>query len=720
AFVAAEDNKFWKHDGIDYTGMARALFANVRAGHSKEGASTITQQVVKTFFLTPEKTFKRKVQEIILARRVESKLTKNQILNLYLNQIYFGRGRYGVEEAARYYFGKGIADVNVGEAALLAGLPKSPEGISPSKEKNRERAKERQSYVLNQLVVMGKITTDEAMKWKNEPIKIVKNPFPEMNHAPEWIEPVTAVLEKEKGKDNIDTLGAKVRTTLDPAMQEQAQRALQAGLRAVDKRHGIGRPVRTVKADKVDAEVAKLAKRLPSGGPASHEIYEAVVLEAFDADDEVLVDLGDYQAALVLGGPEDARFNTPDADGNAKKPSERFKRGDVVQVVTMSMPKAPAPVVAGVEEGDLADPAETTPVAGAVKHAKHRVHFSAGPEGAVVIIEIKSRKVRALVGGYTSKVAGFDRALQAKRQPGSSFKPFVYATAIDKFTGVKLGGKYTAGAIVNDAPEVFDLWKPKNYESGKFMGPVRLRQALAKSINTVAIHIGYDVTPEAIAELANKMGIESELPHEMSLALGAVEVTPLELTNAIATFAAGGVTQAPRFVDAIDGKPMPASPTTQALRPEVAYVVTDMMRSVVEEGTAHLATALGIPIAGKTGTSNDARDTWFVGLTPDYAIGVWVGFDDNRPMGHEAGGTTAVPIFVDVVKTMKLPKKAFPRPAKVVEVSIDKATGLLAPEGAPKGTTMMEVFVEGTVPTETAAKPGEITDETAVKSEYDD
>ena len=715
SFVAAEDNKFWTHGGVDYWGMFRAFLTNLRAGgRSKQGASTITQQVVKTFLLTPEKTFKRKIQEIILARRLENALTKEEIMTLYMNQIFFGHGRYGVQEASRFYFGKDVGKLDVGEAALIAGLPQSPNNISPRV--NPKRAKERQTYVLNQLVGMGKLSQAEAQKWIDAPIKIVENPFPEMGTAPEWVELAKKELIADKGEAALDTLGAKVRTTLDPSMQAIAQKALQSGLRGVDKRHGVGRAIRTVKPEKIESTIAALAKKLPAGGPKAKEIYEAVVTEVFDDDQEVAVDLGGWKASLILGTPDDARYNQPADDGTIKKPSERFKVGDVVEVTV-----AQADLTAAAT-GDAGDPGvgdqavvvAKPKTATGPKHTKHHVSFIPPAQGAVVIIDLKTRKVRALIGGYASKVGGFNRATMAKRQPGSSFKPFVYATAIDS-------GKYTAASKVNDAPEVFDLWKPKNYETGKFEGPVLLRHALAKSINTVAIRVTYDMKPENVAAFANKMGIQSALPHEMSLALGSGEVTPLEMTNAVATLAAGGIAAAPKFVDAIDGKPTPPSPGEQVLRPEVAYVVVDMMRSVVTEGTGHLAASLKIPIAGKTGTSNDARDTWFIGLTPDYAIGVWLGNDDNRPMGHgETGGTTAVPVFVEIAKGMALPAKSFPKPAHVSEATIDLATGLLAPEGAPKGTSRSEVFVEGTAPTETAAMPGDVTETNVVTGEYTD
>jgi penicillin-binding protein 1A len=707
AFIAAEDNKFWTHGGVDYWGMFRALIANLRSMDNKQGASTITQQVVKTFLLTPEKTYRRKIQEIILARRLEQSLSKQDILALYINQIYFGHGRYGIAEAAQFYFGKRVDKLNLGEAAMLAGIVQAPENISPRK--NPRRAKERQTYVLNQLLAMQKITIAEAQKWIDAPIQIVDRPFPELGSAPEWVDLAKRELVKLHGGNPaaLDTLGATVRTTLDPSLQAIAQKALQNGLRAVDKRRGVGRPVRTLKPDKVDTEIARLAKRLPRGGPAPKEPYEAVVTEVIDDDRELVVDLGNWKASVVLGGDDDARFNLPDAEGKTRKASERFKPGDVVSVIV------PPPSKPSADDDD--DPAPRRSQV-APRHTKHRVVFAPGPEGAVVIIDVKSRKVRALVGGYASKVAGFNRATMAHRQPGSSFKPFVYAAAIDS-------GKFTPARVVNDAPEVFDEfpeWKPKNFETGRYDGPVRLRYALSKSINTVSLRIANEVTPEAIVAMAKRMGIASELTPEMSIALGSNEVTPLEATNAVATLAAGGIAAEPRFIDAIDGKATAAAKGEQVLRPEVAYVVTEMMRSVVTEGTASGAASLKIPIAGKTGTSNDARDTWFLGVTPDYAIGVWIGYDDNRSMGREAGGTAAVPIYVEIVKQMNLPAKAFVRPPHVVEAVIDKRTGLLAPEGAPKDSTLTEVFVEGTQPTEVAPMPDDITEETKTKDEYED
>lgn len=712
SFVAAEDQKFWTHTGIDYIGMVRAFVINLRSGKARQGASTITQQVVKTFLLSPEKTFRRKIQEVILARRLETSLSKQEIMTLYLNQIYFGHGRYGIQEAARFYFGKDVSELNIGEAALLGGLPQSPENISPHK--NPQRAKDRQTYVLNNLALTGKISREEAQKWINAPIQVAKKPFSVLHSAPEWVDLVRRDLVARNGEDSLDTLGAEVQTTVDPKIQAAAQLALQRGLRAVDKRQKIGVKVRSVGAGGVAAEIAKLKKHLKNG-PIAKQVYEAVVTGVSDADAELSVDLGGYQAALALSGKEDERFSPlPDGGGERKKPSERFAVGDVLKVVLSGKPAAKKE--SDEEEEDEAAAGKTAK-AGKGKPAEHRVALAPGPEGAVVVIDVKTRKVRALVGGYSSKIAGYNRATMAKRQPGSSFKPFVFAAALD-------AGKTTGSRLINDAPAVYDrddltVWKPKNYATGKYEGEILMRHALAKSINTVAIQLCNDTSPPRVAELAKAMGINSELPHEISIALGSGEVTPLEMTNAMATFAAGGMTAPPRFIEAIDGKAEPATAAKPALRPEVAYVMLDMMRSVVSEGTATAAKVLGNHVVGKTGTSNDARDTWFVGLTADYAIGVWIGYDDPREMPGETGGHTSVPVFVELAKAMSIGSKPFVRPEGVVEAVIDRKTGLLAPPDAPKGTFYTEVFVAGTQPTEVAPMPDETTTDNVVTGEYD-
>ncbi|MBP9089219.1 MAG: PBP1A family penicillin-binding protein, partial [Kofleriaceae bacterium] len=671
SFVAAEDQKFWTHGGIDYVGMVRALITNLKSNKTKQGASTITQQVVKTFVLSPEKTFKRKIQEVILARRLEHNLSKEEIITLYLNQIYLGHGRYGIQEAARYYFGKDVEQVNAGEAAVLAALPKSPNEISPRT--HPDRAKERQIYVLKNMVVTEKLTQAEAQKWIDAPIQLVKEPYPALGSAPEWIELARADLVAQKGEAAMATLGATIQTTVDPEVQKAAQRALQKALRGVDNRLHIARPRRRIAEDKIAGELAKLQKRT-KGAPKPGEPTAAIVIAVQDTPAQLQVDLGGWQATLSLGGRDDARLNPAKEDGHIATPSERFARGDEITVVPIAATAS--------KSSDRADAADAEPdatpsktIAAVGNHAM----FAPGPQGAVVVMEIKTRKVRALVGGYATTKGSFNRATMAKRQPGSSFKPIVYAAAMH-------AGLVTPARIVNDAPEVYDLWKPQNYKKGAFEGPVRLRYALAKSINTVAIRVCHEVGPDNVRAMASKLGIAGELPHEMSIALGSGEVTPLDMANAFATLAGGGWYAPPRFIEAVNGVAAPVPAPTAALRPEVAYVITDMMRSVVEEGTGHAAKSLGLVVAGKTGTSNDARDVWFVGTTPDYVIAVWIGNDNNDSLGSETGGSTAVPVFVDIAKAMGLQKKSFDRPAGVVEVKIDKVTGLLAAPGAPAST----------------------------------
>ena len=720
AFVAAEDNRFWTHDGIDYTGMVRAFVANLRSGHAKEGASTITQQVVKNFLLTPEKTFKRKIQEIILARRLEHALSKEDIMTLYLNQIYFGANRYGVEEASLYYFGKHASELDAGEAATLAAMPKEPEVLAHALEdqKHPEKAKDRQIYVLDQMVELGKLSRADAQKFIDAPIHVVSHPFPELGSAPEWVDLAKDALVKQmiaadaedgsaddkqkRADERLETFGGEVRTTLDPGLQAMAQKALQQGLRNLDKKHGAGRSIHELKGDKAQLEIAKLAKALPTGGPAAKEVYEAVVTAV--RDDALDVDLGHWEATLALTGEDEARYDPPDADGKTKAAADRFKVGSVVEV-------------------------ETQPDAS----GKHVVRFAPGPEGAVVIIEVKTRKVRAIVGGYSSKVGDFDRATRAHRQPGSTFKPIIYGAAIERTmkdiadpnwaaNPDNRADMFTAGRVMNDAPQVSLKWRPKNFEGDGFAGPIRLRVALAKSLNEISFQILEKLQPQGVIEYARRVGVkDAPLPPNESIGLGADEVAPIEMVNAYATYATGGTYAPPRFVDAIDGKELAQTGVVEnAVDPKVAYVMLDMMRSVIEEGTGAAALSLGIPVVGKTGTSNGPKDCWFIGLTPDYAIGVWTGYDDSRILRGEQGATSALPIWIDIVKQMKLPAKHFKRPDGLVDVVIDKATGKLAADGAAKGTTMTELYIKGTEPTDVAPADGDTTEENLSEKAYGD
>lgn len=677
AFVVAEDESFWTHGGVDVYGIARAAVRNVLSGGARQGASTITQQVAKTFFLSPERTLRRKFKEVILARRIEAAMSKAQILTLYLNEIFLGHNRYGVQEASRYYFDKDVADVNVGEAALLAALPKAPAKISPRV--NPERAKERQVYVLNQMVRNGKLAADEAKRWIDEPIAVAKDAFPTMGLGPEWVALAKEELLKQVGPEKLDVVGTTVATTMEPKWQRAAEAALRRGLIAYDSRHKIGRPLRKVTPEKLQAEQKKLGAQWKGDAPKVGAALDVLVTAVDDGALQVSVAAGTFAGTIDLSTSDASRF-VPRDDKDARQPlSSRFAVNDVVRATFLG-------------EGKFG---------------------FGGPQGAIVALDVKTRHVLAMVGGYSLASGGFNRALSAKRQPGSTFKPIVFAAGIAK-------GTHTPATIVNDAPEVFDLWRPQNYAK-EFEGPVRLRYALAKSINTVAIRVCNDVGLDAVLAMAASLGLGSGLPRELSLALGSGEVTPLALTNAYATFAAGGNYADPMLLMRVGDKKRAEPRPLAAVAPAVAYVTLDMMRSVVQEGTGNRASKLGIPLAGKTGTSNDARDAWFVGLTPNVAVGVWIGYDDNQPLGSkETGGTTAVPMFVDVMNQLRPRAAAFVAPEGVVTARIDKVTGRLAAPEAPPESTILESFVAGTVPTEVAPMPGQVDAANAVASEYED
>jgi penicillin-binding protein 1A len=556
AFLAIEDRRFYSHWGVDPRGVVRAAWTGVGGG------STITQQLAKFTFLTPERSLTRKAREAMIAYWLEAWLSKDEILERYLSNAYFGDNVYGLRAASLHYFYRRPENLKLEQAAMLAGLLQAPSRLAPTR--NPEAAERRMRLVLNSMVEAGYITEAEARAAPTPELDVrTRNELPTGTYFADW------ALPEARRLSEVGYARQTLATTLDSRLQDAARRAIDRAA------------------------------------------------------------LGNAQVALVAMRPN----------------------GEVV----------------------------------------------------------------AMVGGRDYGQSTFNRATQARRQPGSTFKPFVYAAAI-------ASGRYTAASLVNDAPDVYDLWKPKNYGSC-CEGPVRLRHALAKSINTVAIRVCHDLGPPVVAQLARAMGIESTLPEHLSLSLGSGEVTPLELTNAFATFAAGGVVQPPRMVEAIDGKATEPGPAAQALPAEVAHVVVDMMRSVLEPGGtgAGARKDLKVTVAGKTGTSNDERDAWFVGITPEYAIGVWIGHDDNRPLGaKQTGGSLALPVFVEVVKALGPRPRKFDRPVGVVEARVDKATGLLAAPGAPGDASYVEVFVAGSVPVEVAAAPGEVDTSTFITDEYGD
>ncbi len=678
--LAAEDADFYEHEGLDYYGILRAVARDVMEGRAAQGGSTITQQVVKLMLLTPERTVSRKVRELILARRLENELSKDEILHLYLNNVNFGHGRYGIQEAARYYFEKNASELTLAESTLLAGIPQAPARLSPRT--HPEAAKRRQQYVLSQLEAKREIywpdlsqkAIEAARGAKVEPVPLSEG----SGAAPEVLTIARQALREAAGDEAIGAGGYEVHTTIDLDLQRSARAALQRGLEAVDERQGYRGPIRSK------------GHRAPKPSPGVKSLrmgrtYFARVTGVDAEDQKIRLDVAGHPAVLRMG--DVARHNPTQA------PAERFTRkGDLFPVSIRQLGTDEDPAVAILERG---------------------------PEGAMVVIEPRSRDVLALVGSYASR-SGFNRATQAIRQPGSSFKPIVYARAIQT-------RRFTPASLVVDAPAVYDEWKPRNYEQWNYQGAVRLRQALARSINMVAIRVVEDIGASDVAEFARQLGITTKLEEDMALALGASGVRPIELTNAYATFAAGGRWSPTRIVSRItapDGTQVPLTATESArdvMDPSEAYVMTSMLRSVVTEGTGTPAQRLERPVVGKTGTSNEARDAWFVGYSPSIVAGVWVGFDDQRSLGkRETGTRTALPIWIELMNAAdKTPKDTdFAMPSGVIVAQIDPASGLLAYPGQEDAVD--EVFLSGTVPVEVARPPDVADPNLFLMEQFDD
>jgi penicillin-binding protein 1A len=576
AFVAGEDARFFQHKGLDYLAILRALFRNIFSGEIVQGGSTITQQVVKSLLLSPEKSFARKIREAILAYKIEKYLTKEEILFLYLNQIYLGHGSYGIAAAAENYFGKTVEELNIAEAAVLAGLPQAPSKSSPYH--HPQQAKKRQVYVLNRMVEEGFISSNEAIKGAQTPYTIRSKSKPSLEKAPHFVEYVRRHIEEKYGKDALYKNGLQVFTTVDLHFQRMAQEALEAGLKEIEKR-----------------------EKYPS-------------------------------AAMPLT-----------------------------------------------------------------------------PEGGLVCFDLQTGYVKAMVGGRDFKKSQFNRAVQARRQTGSAFKPIVYASALDK--------GYTPASIVVDSPIVFEWgnqkWKPKNFE-GKFLGPTTLRNALTHSVNVVTVKIAQDIGIDYIRDYAKKLGISSFLHNDLSMALGSSSISLYELTRAYAVFANQGNVFKPIFIKKIldrDGNlleenlalyyPKESSGEERILTPQTAFLITYLLQGVVQHGTGWRARSLGRPVAAKTGTTDQFMDAWFIGYTSELITGVWAGFDEERSLGeNETGARAASPIWVSFMsKILKdKPTKDFPVPEGMEFMKIDPKTGLsgLEKEG------ILECFKEGTGPPQKA------------------
>ncbi len=683
--LAAEDADFYRHEGLDYPGLFRAVVMGVVNGGHFRGTSTITQQVVKNLLLTNERSLERKVRELILARELESSFTKDEIIGLYLNHINFGHGRYGVQEAAQYYFGCDVSELTLAQASLMAGIPQSPSHLSPRT--HPEAARRRQRFVLDQLEQKREeywpdLSLEEIQAAREAHVALA--PVPEAREAaPEIVEIARRALVDLVGEEAAHTGGYTVHTSIDDELQLQARTALRTGLRAYDGRQDIEPPFRRPRPPRGARAIPPLphVDELRVGGT-----YDASVIERDDELRTITLDIGGHHAIASMS--DLGRYTTD------LPPTAFIEEGARVRASVQSIPEE------GEEDGHI------------------RAHIELGPEGAIVVMDPRSRDVLALIGGYES-ISGFNRGVQALRQPGSTFKPIVYAFGVHS-------RRYTPASIVIDAPGVYDQWQPHNFETWEYQGQMRLRDALAGSINQVAVRVMEDLTPEAVIPFAHDLGITSDLDPSLALALGASEVRPIELTNVYATLASGGRWVPYRIVTRVEdasGRDIalpPAEASRDPLTPAEAYVVTSMLTSVVTVGTARAALSLHRPIAGKTGTSNDARDAWFAGYTPDLACVVWVGFDDHRALGRrETGARTALPIWIELMghATQGHPVVDFAEPSGVVHVRIDPRTGLLAYEG--QSDAIDEVFVEGTQPTEVAREAGVLDPSSFLMQQFD-
>ena len=618
AFVAAEDARFFEHPGVDISGIVRAFFRNLEAGEVVQGGSTITQQVVKRILLTSEKSFARKIREAVLAYRIDHYMTKEEILNLYLNHIFLGHGAYGVEAAAQEYFSKHVEDLTLAEAAILAGIPKAPSRYDPYL--NSQRAKERQAYVLKRMAEVGFISKEQEEAAFRQTIKL--KPF-----RPEWVkdcgyftEEVRSLLEDRFGKESVYSLGLRVYTTADVQLHKVAHEAIDAGIDGLIQRNGYRGPLKHVHGKEMAAFQERQTKYYRKYPPRKGLAVTALVVGAPDRrkGGALYFRLGDQWGVLQEAGGSKSRASTPVAS---------LRPGDVVQVR----------LVARERQGKWTGELIPAPMV----------------QAAVVSMELKTGQVRVLMGGKDFGDSTFNRATQARRQPGSAFKPILYAAAVEK--------GYRPDSILQDSPLSLpggkhgQLWSPQNYDH-RFYGPIPLAFALAHSRNVPAVRLMMAIGVPATVRMAKTLGITSPIFPNYASALGASDLTLMELTRAFSTFPNDGKLIEPIFIDRIEDRDgrvlMENRPhSQQVISPQTAEIMTNLLMGVVERGTATRVQVLGRPMGGKTGTTNKTRDAWFIGFTPSLITGTWVGMDDEHSLGpKETGSQAAAPIFIAYMK----------------------------------------------------------------------
>ncbi len=705
AVLAAEDDRFYEHPGVDYQGLLRAVAVFVRTGEKAQGGSTITMQVARNFFLSSERTFTRKLSEILLSLRIEHELTKNEILELYLNKIYLGNRAYGVASAAKVYYGVEVNDLTLDQMAMIAGLPKAPSTFNPIV--NPERALQRRNYVLRRLHELGAIDTATFDRSVKLPDTARLHTVTEEVDAPYAAEMARAVAVEMFGNEAY-TDGYKVYTTIDSRLQPVASTVLRQSLIEYDERHGFRGAeshVTLARDSTVDDWEEALRDTSSAGG-----LIPALVLSA-----------GEQNAVVYLGSNRKITL-----DWNALSWARRY----VSENALGSVPKSASEVV---HAGDIVRVRQTAP-------NKWRLSQLPAIEGALISISPADGSVKSIVGGFDFYRSKFNRVVQAQRQPGSSFKPFIYSAALDN--------GFTTATLVNDAPVVFDdpglesTWRPENY-TGKFYGPTRLREGLVNSRNLISIRVLQAIGIDTALRHVAKFGINAErLPRNLSLALGSGTVTPMDLVSGYAVFANGGFRVSPYIVQRIVGpddkvvflttpatvcaaceepattdesaptgiaaavreasKPQKVAP--RVISAQNIYLTVSMMKDVVKRGTGKQAMQLHRnDLAGKTGTTNDQRDTWFAGFNPDVATVAWLGFDNSQPLGDgESGARAALPMWINfMAKALDgVPEHDLDPPAGLVSVKIDPQTGQLA--GSENRNAIFEVFRADALPKQSA------------------
>lgn len=728
AFVAAEDQHFYEHPGIDIRGIARASIANVfnyMNGRRLEGASTITQQVAKNFLLSSEVRLERKIREQLLALRIERTFTKDQILELYLNQIYLGWRSYGVAAAALNYFNKSLDELTIAEAAYLAVMPKAPNNYRPDRESTRARSLERRNYVLNRMVEDGYITREEAEEAMLEPLVIYERPAGAQSvEAAYFAEEVRREVAGEFGYEALLDGGLSVRTTIDMDYQRFARDALRHGLVAYDQRHGWRGPVAHLDTmDDWEAQVAalELPRDLAPWRPA-------VVERVNDGAGTVDISLADDNPGpgiiplSEMSWAREQASNGIDIGAAIERPSQVLHVGDVIWVepVDLSAGSSQTVINEDGEESEVASDAATVTLYDQPTFALRQVP---AVNGGIMAMDPHTGRILAMVGGFSFDASEFNRAVQAWRQPGSSFKPYVYAAALE--------AGHTPSDLILDAPfvmpqgEGLPLWRPDNY-SDRFYGPSTLRSGVERSRNAMTVRLAQDVGMERVVDMAVRFGVVDHLDPYLAYALGAGETTLERQVTGFSQFVNGGRRLHPYVIERVqdryghtleaadtrecpncnmdewDGRPAPTLPDNreQVLDPRTAYQIVSILEGVVQRGTGRSLRSLGVPLGGKTGTTNDERDAWFLGISPDLVVGAYVGFDNPRPMGRaETGGRVAAPVvrefFEHTVATR--PPIPFRRPPGIRIVRVNAETGQLAQPGDLN--VIEEAFRPGTEPT---------------------